>query len=154
VRKDWPLLVSILNKALNEITPAQHTTIRNKWLSIRYEHGIQKSDLIKWLVPIAFVLLLPGIVFLIWNRRLKMEIAKRIGMGQALHESESTFSAIFHHSPVPITISSLETGEYLDVNEEFSAFTGYTREEMIGHTGDQIAIWLKPENRKKLVEAV
>jgi len=37
VRKDWPELVSILNKAINVITPEQHKTIRNKWIKLDYE---------------------------------------------------------------------------------------------------------------------
>jgi len=35
-RDDWPVLTSILNKALDHISPEQHANIRNQCLSIRY----------------------------------------------------------------------------------------------------------------------
>jgi PAS domain S-box-containing protein len=35
VRKDWPELVSILNKTLATITPAESRVIRNRWIPIR-----------------------------------------------------------------------------------------------------------------------
>jgi len=139
-RKDWPILISILNKSLSSLSQEQQGKIRNNWLSVRYEHGIQASDVLKWLVVISVVLLLPVIVILVWNRRLKLEIKKREEIANALQESEKIFSAIFHHSPVAVTISSQETGKYLDINEAVTTLTGYTREDMIGHTAEKLDI--------------
>ncbi|WP_432695185.1 response regulator [Marinobacterium sp. YM272] len=34
VRKDWPELIGILNKAIDTVTPAQRDAIRNRWLNI------------------------------------------------------------------------------------------------------------------------
>ncbi len=77
VRSDWPELVSILNKAMDAVTPETHVAIRNKWLSVRYEHGLRPLDILKW-VLIAVACVLPVIiVVLIWNRRLNREIHKR-----------------------------------------------------------------------------
>jgi len=77
VRSDWPELVSILNKTLRAMNPEDHAAIRNKWLSVRYEHGIRPSDILKW-VLLAVACVLPVlIVILIWNRRLNKEIETR-----------------------------------------------------------------------------
>jgi ABC-type amino acid transport substrate-binding protein len=51
VRKDWPQLVSIVDRALASMSPEQKATIRNKWLaSIRYEYGISRIDILKWVL--------------------------------------------------------------------------------------------------------
>ncbi len=42
VRKDWPELVEILNKVIRNITPAQSSTIRNKWISAELS-GVEPS---------------------------------------------------------------------------------------------------------------
>jgi two-component system sensor histidine kinase EvgS len=77
VRKDWPELVSIINKTLLSLPPETQTAIRNRWISVRYEHGIRPIDIIKW---VAFVMIPAGVVillFLFHNRRLERQIADR-----------------------------------------------------------------------------
>ncbi len=85
VRKDWPQLVGIINKALDAMPPEQHTVIRNRWLSVRYEYGIQTADVIKWVLLAVSIAILILAVILIWNRRLQREIAQRV---QAEEERE------------------------------------------------------------------
>jgi len=52
----------------------------------------------------------------------------------ALKASEEKFSKAFHFNPNPMTIVSLKDGTYLDVNESSLSYSGYTRQEMVGHT--------------------
>lgn len=42
VRKDWPLLVSILNKAMSEVSHTEIEIIRNKW----FDHGFQEERIV------------------------------------------------------------------------------------------------------------
>lgn len=154
VRNDWPILASILNKTLSKISPQQHSKIRNRWLSIRYEHGIQLNDVFKWLGYTVAALLLPVIIILVWNRRLKQEIYKSEQMRLALVDSEKKFSAIFQHSPVPISISSIETGRYLDINQSVIDFTGYSRDEIIGKKAHELDIWITPEKREQFINKI
>jgi len=77
VRSDWPELVTIINKTLQTMRPEEHTNIRNRWLTVRYEFGIRPQDFIKWgasIVGIALVLLT---IILYWNRKLQKEIVVR-----------------------------------------------------------------------------
>ncbi len=77
VRKDWPELVSIINKALTAISDSEESEIRDRWLSIRYEYGIHQKKLWSWIGGItAFFSLLIAIA-LAWNRRFKREIVHR-----------------------------------------------------------------------------
>ena len=64
-----------------------------------------------------------------------------------LHESEELFSRAFRDAPVLMAISDFETGHYLEVNEKCVALTGYSREEIIGRTADEVG-WQRPEDRE------
>jgi two-component system sensor histidine kinase EvgS len=78
VRKDWPQLVSIVNKGLASMTPEQKAKIRNKWLaSIRYEHGISKIDILMWVLGVTCIAAMIITWILFWNRKLNREITER-----------------------------------------------------------------------------
>ncbi|EMS79062.1 putative histidine kinase [Desulfotignum phosphitoxidans DSM 13687] len=77
VPKTSPELLGILNKAIGAITPAQHMRIKNDWLSVRYEHGLQKSDILKWVATVVFMAAVILFVVISWNRTLKKEIAAK-----------------------------------------------------------------------------
>jgi len=87
VQKDLPVLLGIINKTLNLITQEQHMQIKNKWLSVRYEHGIQTIDIIRWVLIIIFISICILGVILIWNRKLKKEIAERKKLINDLEEA-------------------------------------------------------------------
>ncbi|GAB6146634.1 response regulator [Desulfocicer niacini] len=78
IRNDWPELVSIINKTLAEMTPKEHAAIRNKWLNIRYEYGINTAEVFRWVAGIVGVALLFIAWMLFWNKRLKAEVEDRI----------------------------------------------------------------------------
>jgi ABC-type amino acid transport substrate-binding protein/CheY-like chemotaxis protein len=93
VRKDWPILVSILNKGLNSITDKERTGIKQKWFSVRFEHGIDAAYIrtIAIRVAVAFSVILA--VILIWNRRLKREINRRLKVEKDLLEARDAAEA-------------------------------------------------------------
>lgn len=78
VRKDWPELVELLNKALASIEQERHSAIRQKWMAVRYEFGLRWRDLLLWAGTIALVAI--AVITLIYraNRRLSGEIAERL----------------------------------------------------------------------------
>ena len=84
VRKDWPQLVSIINKALDSMKPGEHAAIRNKWLSVRFEYGISTADVLKWVLGIIGVAALILTTILFWNRKLTREIHERQKAEEAL----------------------------------------------------------------------
>lgn len=73
VRKDWPELVGILQKALDSISDEQRKQIHSKWISVRYEHAFDYSLL--WKTAIAFIFIIGLLYF--YNRRLAGEISHR-----------------------------------------------------------------------------
>ena len=44
------------------------------------------------------------------------------------------FAQIFHASPIAISVSTLDKGLYLEVNDSFLRQTGYSLTEVIGYT--------------------
>ena len=53
IRKDWPQLTSIIDKALASITEAEKTAIRNKYVALRVEQGFNRVEVLKWVLLIA-----------------------------------------------------------------------------------------------------
>ena len=68
--------------------------------------------------------------------------------------AEDTFRKAFNANPEPMTIATLSEGRYLDVNDSFLRVTGYSREEVIGHTSKELNFWAKPEDRANFIEMV
>ena len=60
---------------------------------------------------------------------------------ESLRQSDERFSKAFRASPIPICISTLKEGRYLDVNDSFLQLLGFNREEVIGHTSLELGIW-------------
>ena len=65
----------------------------------------------------------------------------------ALRESETKFSIAFGRSPLALTITSVDEGTLVDVNEGFVRLSGYTREEAIGRTPEALGLWVNPQVR-------
>ncbi|HEX7190586.1 MAG TPA: response regulator, partial [Thermoanaerobaculia bacterium] len=66
---------------------------------------------------------------------------------EELRASQAKFSTAFDRSPLALTISSLEDGRLLEVNEAFVRLSGYSRDEAIGRTPDELQLWIEPEKR-------
>jgi len=57
----------------------------------------------------------------------------------------------FRCNPDPITISTLDEGRYVDVNDAFRRYMGYTREEVVGETADNLRIWAVQGDRNRVI---
>lgn len=68
---------------------------------------------------------------------LQYELAERKKVEFALRSSEEKFQKIFKASPVIITIRDQE-GRYINVNDTFTKVTGYTYEEVLGKSVQEI----------------
>lgn len=75
------------------------------------------------------------------------DISERKAVEVALAASEAKFSTAFSLSPLILTITALDTGRLIEVNESFVRTTGYTRAEALGRTPDELGLWANPQER-------
>jgi PAS domain S-box-containing protein len=78
------------------------------------------------------------------------DVTERKRAEEALRTSEATFVAAFRSSPLPIAISTLAEGRYIDVNDAFCRAEEYSREAVIGHTNVELGIYKNPASRARL----
>ncbi len=71
---------------------------------------------------------------------------------EALRESEERTRLIFNTVPDSITITRVEDGRYMQVNDYFCQLTGYAREETIGRTVDDLNVFVNASDRERLVQ--
>jgi PAS domain S-box-containing protein len=72
------------------------------------------------------------------------DITEQLAAGEAIKESQEWLAKIFRLFPAVITVTSQPEEHFLDVNEAFTAITGFTREDVLGRTTQEIGIWLNP----------
>jgi two-component system, sporulation sensor kinase A len=68
----------------------------------------------------------------------------------ALRVSETKFATAFRSSPDAITISTLDDGCYVEVNESCLQMLGYRRDEILGRSTLDLGIWAHPIDRENI----
>jgi len=69
-----------------------------------------------------------------------------------LRLSEEKYYKAFHISPDSVNISRLCDGLYVEINDGFTRMMGFTRQESIGKTASELAIWVDSQDRVNLVD--
>lgn len=121
-RKEWAPLISIINKALASISEEEKAAIRNKYLPIEFEHGIDKAEVLKWTLIVGGATLGILIVFFAWNRRLVAETTKR-------KDAEGKLLSTFDKMPIAACMVDKD-GNMFYHNNRFIELFGYAAEEI------------------------
>jgi PAS domain S-box-containing protein len=79
------------------------------------------------------------------------DVTERVSTEAQLRRSQAMLSHLFATSPDFITLTDLETGVYVMVNESFTRMFGYTAAEVVGRGAIELGIWHEPRDRHKLV---
>ena len=82
-------------------------------------------------------------------RWLLRDISERVTMEEALRASEARFSQAFRAGPVAAVLVTPE-GLLADVNRSFETITGYSRDEALGRSADELGLWGSPADLEKL----
>ncbi len=131
VRKDWPIMVRILEKALDSIPEEERNSIYYKWVPIRYEHKFNYN--LAWKIilssfAVCFLLLL-------WVLKLRKEINLRKKTEAALRESEFKLRSHIKHTTTGV-IQWNENFLISEWNPAAEEIFGYTEEETKGRKAD------------------
>lgn len=70
------------------------------------------------------------------------DITLRKKAEKSLLESEERFRKIFEANPDPVILARLEDGAVIDVNKAFALTTGISRLKALGHTVEQLGLWI------------
>ncbi|MFO7761770.1 MAG: PAS domain S-box protein [Desulfobia sp.] len=60
---------------------------------------------------------------------------------QSLRESEQRFSTLFYSNPIPASLTLVKNSTYTDVNDAWCEFMGFSKEEAIGYTPEELNIF-------------
>ncbi len=82
------------------------------------------------------------------------DITERKLLEEALQKREESYRNILDLSPAAVTITRLEDGRFRQVNKAFCRNTGYTPEEVIGRSTSELNLFVDPDGRKRLLEAL
>src|SRR5262249_15428760 len=71
-----------------------------------------------------------------------------------LKASEERFSKAFNSNPHPMSITTLEDGRFISVNERFISAVGMSREELIGKKAFDFQWLPQPDSRERLLSTI
>ena len=64
------------------------------------------------------------------------------------------YAKVFNLVPDTLTITRIADGRFVEVNHNWEALTGFTREEGLGHTSAELGVWVEPEQRARLLSTL
>ena len=73
------------------------------------------------------------------------DITERKSAEESLRESEERFSKAFRISPYSYVIVNMKDGAVIEVNDAFTSFSGFTREEVLASTTFKLKLWVNEE---------
>ena len=77
IRRDWPRLASIMNKALASFTGHEKTVIQDKWINVTVERRVDWGVVFKTGARIGFGVMVVVALILFWNRSLAKQVEQR-----------------------------------------------------------------------------
>ncbi|MCC5626147.1 PAS domain S-box protein [Nostoc sp. CHAB 5715] len=80
------------------------------------------------------------------------DITERKQAEVALQNLAQKFAKAFSCSPDSITISTLQEGRFIEVNDSFVKLSGYERDEAIGKTSFELNLWVHDRDRQNLLQ--
>jgi PAS domain S-box-containing protein len=83
-----------------------------------------------------------------------VDITERKQVEAKLRDSEEKYSKAFMSAPYSIMLSSLDDGKIIEVNDTFSAISGFSREEVIGNSAVALSMWVDIEERKWMISTL
>ena len=140
-RKDWPILNQILQKGLSLINEEERSAIFKKWIHIEGTSQISRKVWLGLIITAAAILLLI-IATILWNRTLRLRVAKktielrdeldeRRLAEEALRESEQQYRSLVESTEDSIYLVD-RNSTYLFMNEKHLSRLGLQPDEILG----------------------
>ncbi len=85
---------------------------------------------------------------------LEQEIRDRLDAQAALRHSEAKLASAFRSSPDPIALTTFPEVRYIEVNDSFCRFFGYSRSQIIDRNYQELNIWANQEEFAMLTQVL
>jgi two-component system sensor histidine kinase/response regulator len=85
---------------------------------------------------------------------LALEARERLRTFKALRQSEAKLASAFRSSPDPITLTTFPDIRYIEVNDSFCRFFGYSRSQVIDRNYRELNIWVNQEECTMLTQVL
>ncbi|MCP4700219.1 MAG: transporter substrate-binding domain-containing protein [Gammaproteobacteria bacterium] len=142
VRKDWPELIPILEKALKSLSHEQKADIRREWLAIRYEVRVNYSLL--WKVSGAALLIIA--IALLWLAQMRRQ-------KEVLRQSRGRYSALVANIPGAIYQCALDEHWTMHfISDAVEQFSGYPANDFIHNRTRSYASIIHPDDESMVTE--
>jgi len=127
-RKDWPILNSIIQKALNNIPESEKQQIHRKWVPIPKITLLDNPVFFYILLALALLVAITIIIISVINRALRRMVKERT---KELEESRRTYLQLFQNALVGMFRIDIENGKMIDFNDKILQMLKYdNREEL------------------------
>jgi signal transduction histidine kinase len=134
VRKEYPELIGIINKILDNINIETQNAISRKWINIDYKPGISTKQLLTYIIQVILILLIPFLISIFWNYKLKLEIKKRNEIEEELYRANNELKNLDQLKSMFIASMSHELRTPLN---SIIGFTGIILKGMVGELNDK-----------------
>ncbi|WP_323696696.1 transporter substrate-binding domain-containing protein [Thiorhodovibrio litoralis] len=137
-RPSWPMLIEILEQALDAMSPVEREAIQSRWMR---EQPEPRPDY-RLVVQISAIAALVLLLVLLWNRSLAREINKRRHAERVLADSEQHYRGMVESAGRAYHFYSMTTeGQFTYISDSASELFGLDRATMIGMNWSEIGVW-------------
>ncbi|MGL1863006.1 MAG: PAS domain S-box protein [Pseudodesulfovibrio sp.] len=139
VRKDWPILQTLVNRALASITEEERKSIQDYWTVLRDSQWVDRPNVWRLVggVTLAAAALLGWILF--WNRKLAQEVERRKRAEEKSRRAHEETKQVIESADV-IIVGLDYTGHVRLFNRAGETITGYSRDEIMGKNWFDIVV--------------
>jgi PAS domain S-box-containing protein len=81
-------------------------------------------------------------------------ITERRRAEEKARQSEEKFGKAFRSSPIAMSITTIDEGRFVDVNQALAEMLGFEEQEFIGRTAAELGIYTAPVQRAEVVEKI
>ncbi len=144
VRKDWPEMVTILDKALATITDTEKKDIQDKWTNLMVRTKTDWTVIWKVITYALTVLILLIGIFIVWNRKLERAVYERT---IELNESEKRLNHAQSIAHVGSWRYDIATNTYSASDESYRIF-GLEPQSIVEPDSKFVLSLLHPDDRE------
>ncbi|AZE96983.1 Sensory box/GGDEF family protein [Pseudomonas orientalis] len=127
VPRDEKILVSILDKVLADLSPAETDAIQQHWVGSFSDHRTFWADLLLYGLPAVLLLSTVLAIVIRINRRLSSEISRRVALEQELRSSEYHYRGLVESLSAIAWEASISDFTYSYVSPHAEQLLGYPR---------------------------